>query len=384
MAEARTTLFSHMHGLLLGGSEKGSALSAFAATGGHGPDSAAWWEHLFLLRVESATLAAKLAALGTPLSAEHQAVLRLIFGRASAALQDPHPHRVANACLTLEILFDHVLAERRLPYVAAVAAICGAGEADAFFATLFARLHRILSAPVPPEAPREAKPAVLRGAALQALLAVATAEANISANPILARVVEARFSVSEGPDDARKAAAEEEAYRAAAAQFGGTAQRDGAPAAGGEVGGRTTGFFDAALAAIALGQAAAGTMEGPTAPLGSARVHAALSLQSVRLRPIKFAVEIRSKELSNFWDVFAAGRGAAGGSRGALPAWGVRQPVPCGRGAAGAHRRVTGDPSPFRLGCRTKAGVLPSWSSRRRFLALGCGLRPVGTVSARR
>ena len=287
MAEARTTLFSHMHGLLLGGSEKGSALSAFAATGGHGPDSSAWWEHLFLLRVESATLAAKLAALGTPLSAEHQAVLRLIFGRASAALQDPHPHRVANACLTLEILFDHVLAERRLPYVAAVAAICGAGEADAFFATLFARLHRILSAPVPPEASREAKPAVLRGAALQALLAVATAEANISANPILARVVEARFSVSEGPDDARKAAAEEEAYQAAAAQFGGTAQRNGAgagatPAAGGEVGGRTTGFFDAALAAIALGQAAAGTVEGPAVAPGSARVHAALSLQSVR------------------------------------------------------------------------------------------------------
>ena len=288
----QTTLFSHLYGLLLGGSEAGSALTVFAATGGHGPDRDEFWEHLFLLRVESATLAKKLRALSAPFSAEHQAVLRLIFARAAGALQDDHSHRVANACLTLELLFDFVLALRKLPYVSAVAVICGADDAERFFLTLFARLHAILS---PAEGGGEqAVDATLPSAALQALLAVVTAEANISESIIFARLLQARFDAS--ADTAKKMAEEEAAYAAAATEYGGGAS---AASLSGTKSQRTTAdFFHSALAAIEAGQAVAAKLTAPEL-MGSRRAHAALSLQSDALMLVALAAHYQRGECDN-------------------------------------------------------------------------------------
>eukprot|EP01046_Picozoa_sp_COSAG06_P034315 COSAG06_NODE_3586_length_5147_cov_6.618661_1_plen_837_part_00 len=287
----QTTLFSHLYGLLLGGSEAGSALTAFAATGGHGPDRAEFWEHLFLLRVESATLSQKLTALSTPLTAEHQAVLRLIFSRAAEALQDGHAHRMANACLTLEIMFDHVLAVRKLQYVSAVAVICGADEADQFFSALFSRLHTILTAPAGGGAAEVALPS----AALQALLAVVTAEANISESIIFARLLQARFDG--GASTAKKLAEEEAAYAAAAAEYGGTTA---ATAASSDTVAQrtTTDFFHAALAAIQTGQAAAAELT-PSELAGSRRGYTTLSLQSDALMLVALAAHYQRGECDN-------------------------------------------------------------------------------------
>ena len=286
----QTTLFSHLYGLLLGGSEAGSALTAFAATGGHGPDSDEFWEHVFLLRVESATLAKKLRALSAPFSAEHQAVLRLIFARAAGALQDDHAHRVANACLTLELLFDFVLAVRKLPYVSAVAVICGADDVERFFLTLFARLHAILC-------PAEGELVVdvaLPSAALQALLAVVTAEANISESIIFARLLQARFDAS--ADTAKKMAEEEAAYAAAATEYGGGAS---AASLGGTKSQRITAdFFHSALAAIEAGQAVAAKLTAPEL-VGSRRAHIALSLQSDALMLVALAAHYQRGECDN-------------------------------------------------------------------------------------
>ncbi len=292
-AMSQTTLFSHLYGLLLGGSEAGSALTAFAATGGHGPDSDEFWEHLFLLRVESATLGKKLRGLSTPFSAEHQAVLRLIFARAARALQDEHAHRVANACLTLEMLFDYVLGVCKLPYVSAVAVICGADDADRFFSALFARLHAILS-PAEGGAERVAVDVALPSAALQALLAVVTAEANISESIIFARLLLARFDAS--ADTAKKMAEEEAAYAAAASEYGGGAA--GASLSGTRAQRSTADFFHSALAAIEAGQVAAAELTAPKL-VGSRRGHTALSLQSDALMLVALAAHYQRGECDN-------------------------------------------------------------------------------------
>jgi hypothetical protein len=180
-----TTLFAHMYGLLLGSAETASAVAAFACTGGHGPDAAAFWECLFMLRVEEATLLSMLRSLPAPLDARQQGTVRLIFSRSVESLADPNVCRKKNSCLTLQILFDHVLAERRLKYVEATAAICGAAESDAFFSLLLHRLYAILAG--------ASSGAELQHQALRTILTLATAEANISANPIFARLLEASF-----------------------------------------------------------------------------------------------------------------------------------------------------------------------------------------------
>ena len=304
-SQQHTTLFSHMYGLLLGGSEKSSALTAFAATGGHGPDSAEFWEHLFLLRVESATLSRKLSALPAPLSPAHHAVLRLIFKRAAGALEDGDAHRMANACLTLEIMFDHVLAERKLPYVAAVGVICGGvAEADGFFSSLFARLHAILTEGGGGSGARAN--VALPSAALQTLLSVVTAEANISESIIFARLLQARFAP--GADSARKAAEEEAAFAPAAAQYGGGGRASAsaaAPAAASSEDAvpQSTDFFHAALAAIGTGQGAAVELAVPEL-VGSARGHAALSLQSDAVMLVALAAHYQRGECDN---IFLAG-----------------------------------------------------------------------------
>eukprot|EP01043_Picozoa_sp_COSAG02_P010425 COSAG02_NODE_366_length_23740_cov_20.235904_4_plen_781_part_00 len=248
---------------------------------------------MFLLRVESATLGKKLRALSTPFSAEHQAVLRLIFARAAQALQDDHAHRVANACLTLEILFDYVLGVRKLPYVSAVAVICGADDAERFFSALFARLHAILS----PAEGRSAQVVVdvaLPSAALQAVLAVVTAEANISESIIFARLLLARFDSS--ADMAKKIAEEEAAYAAAASEYGGGAS--GASLSGSRAQHNTADFFHSALAAIGAGQAAAANLTSPEL-MGSRRAHTALSLQSDALMLVALAAHYQRGECDN-------------------------------------------------------------------------------------
>jgi hypothetical protein len=191
-----TTLFAHMYGLLLGPAETASAVAAFACTGGHGPDAAAFWECLFMLRVEEATLLSMLRSLPAPLDASQQGTVRLIFSRSVESLADPNVCRKKNSCLTLQILFDHVLAERRLKYVEATAAICGAAESDAFFSLLLHRLYAILAG--------ASSGAELQHQALRTILTLATAEANISANPIFARLLEASFQPVSATGDTKQ------------------------------------------------------------------------------------------------------------------------------------------------------------------------------------
>lgn len=232
--------------------------------------------------------AGKLRSLSSPFTTEHQAVLRLIFGRTAEALQDRNATRAANACLTLEILFDYVLGVRKLPYVTAVTVMCGADDAEPFFSMLFSRLHAILSANV--VVGEQVVDLALPSAALQALLGVVTAEANISESIIFARLLQARFDAS--ADTAKKIAEEEAAYAAAAAEYGGGAD------ASAKTQRTAADFFHSALAAIENGQAAA-TKLAASELVDTRHAHAAQSLQSDALMLIALAAHYQRGECDN-------------------------------------------------------------------------------------
>jgi hypothetical protein len=197
-----TTLYSHICRLLLGsgtsisssGSDDGqSALAAFGATGGRGPDDLAFWEHLFLLRVEHDTLQRLLRALPSPLGPREQKLLSLIFARsvdmmvevAKSPQQQPcsaaQSTRVANACRTLEILLAHLLAERRLSYVDTEASICGQQRLDEVVPLFLSRILGVVNVADPK----------LQRRALRTILAVAKAD-RLSASPLFALLLEAR------------------------------------------------------------------------------------------------------------------------------------------------------------------------------------------------
>eukprot|EP01052_Picozoa_sp_SAG31_P005309 SAG31_NODE_231_length_19768_cov_9.498170_7_plen_95_part_00 len=92
------------------------------ATGGHGPDSDKWWEHLFLLRVERKPLLSLLAA---DQAEKRQKVVRLCLQRclggfesavraaASADCEEVELVRGGNCGVTLATLFFHMLHVRR-------------------------------------------------------------------------------------------------------------------------------------------------------------------------------------------------------------------------------------------------------------------------------
>ena len=173
--EARkVTLFRHMWGLLLGSAQKLAALTSMDATGGHGPDSDVWWEHLFLLRVERQPLLALLAA---DQAETRQAVVRMClnkcllgFDRAAktgADCRELELVRAGHCGDTLSTLFFHVLHVRKMKYVQTMQLWDGV-----FFATLLGALLRAL----------RSGQLALQGPAIELLLTIATAEPALSSN----------------------------------------------------------------------------------------------------------------------------------------------------------------------------------------------------------
>eukprot|EP01051_Picozoa_sp_SAG22_P001390 SAG22_NODE_54_length_23787_cov_12.917511_3_plen_262_part_00 len=182
---AKVTLFRHMWGLLLGSASELAALTSMDATGGHGPDSDVWWEHIFLLRVERAPLLAMLASAGeTQGQKRRQNVIKMCLGRclaqfdraaaAGADCGELDAVRGGHCGEILAVLFYHVLHVQRMTYVQTMQLWDGA-----FFNSLLTTLLRAL----------RSGQQLLQGGAVELLLTIATAEPSLSRNTTFGQVL---------------------------------------------------------------------------------------------------------------------------------------------------------------------------------------------------